>query len=245
MRERLLQKLATPRLQTFWERLFFLALRGMNIGGGGSPVTSGELNVIRGLPKGAVVLDVGANRGQYARAALDTRGDLRIYSFEPSIPAFAVLEKTPGVKAFPFGFSETEGEVVLYSDSEGSVLASVYQRDVAGIPFREAGTVLLRRLADFCTENEITHIDLLKIDVEGHELEVLRGMGNLRPDRIQFEFGGCNIDSRTFLRDFLRALPDYTLHRILPAGLTSFRYSERMEQFGLSNFLAIHHRRLG
>ena len=49
-------------------------------------------------------------------------------------------------------------------------------------------------------------IDLLKLDVEGHELEVLRGgvrmFAQRRVKMVSFEFGGCNIDSRTYFRDF-------------------------------------------
>ena len=44
----------------------------------------------------------------------------------------------------------------------------------------------------------------MKIDVEGHELDVLKGFGELikKVRLIQFEFGGTNIDSKTYLRDF-------------------------------------------
>ena len=47
-------------------------------------------------------------------------------------------------------------------------------------------------------------IDIMKLDVEGHELDVLEGsrktINSIK--LIQFEFGGCNIDSKTFFQDF-------------------------------------------
>ena len=47
-------------------------------------------------------------------------------------------------------------------------------------------------------------IDFFKIDVEGHEMDVLKGIGDKISNikLIQFEFGGCNIDTRCFFQDF-------------------------------------------
>ena len=45
---------------------------------------------------------------------------------------------------------------------------------------------------------------IIKIDVEGNELDVLKGASDFLKDVkvIQFEFGGSNIDSRTFFQDY-------------------------------------------
>ena len=47
-------------------------------------------------------------------------------------------------------------------------------------------------------------IDLLKLDVEGNELLALKGLSDSIEyiKIIQFEFGGSNIDSRTYFQDF-------------------------------------------
>jgi hypothetical protein len=50
------------------------------------------------------------------------------------------------------------------------------------------------------------HIDLLKLDIEGAELEALRGLGDLRPDRIQFEYGGTWQDGGTSVLDAFELL---------------------------------------
>ena len=59
--------------------------------------------------------------------------------------------------------------------------------------------------------------------------------------RIQFEFGGCNIDSRTFFRDFWMILSnDYDIFRIMKDGLWQItNYSEQLEIFTYSNFFCI------
>ena len=61
-------------------------------------------------------------------------------------------------------------------------------------------------------------------------------MGNI--EYIQFEFGGCNIDSRTYFRDFWELLHDkYNFFRIMPDGIVPIdEYSETLEIFTSQNF---------
>lgn len=59
-------------------------------------------------------------------------------------------------------------------------------------------------------------------------------------DFIQFEFGGTNIDSRTYFQDFYYLLKDqYNIYRILKDGLFQItQYKEVYEVFITTNFLA-------
>ncbi|MFN8245330.1 MAG: hypothetical protein U0T56_02965 [Ferruginibacter sp.] len=81
------------------------------------------------------------------------------------------------------------------------------------------------------------------MDVEGHELSCLKGASTMIKngaiDFIQFEFGGCNIDSRTYLQDFWYLLHDqYNFYRIVKDGLMPIeQYNERWEIFKNINFL--------
>jgi hypothetical protein len=59
---------------------------------------------------------------------------------------------------------------------------------------------------------------------------------------LTFEFGGCNIDSRTYFQDFWYLLQDYGLryfYRITPMGLLVYlpQYDEIDEQFRTTNYL--------
>ena len=58
---------------------------------------------------------------------------------------------------------------------------------------------------------------------------------------IQFEFGGCNIDYRTYFRDFYYLLKEnYKIYRILKDGLFELKqYKESYEIFINVNYLAI------
>jgi hypothetical protein len=88
----------------------------------------------------------------------------------------------------------------------------------------------------------------LKIDTEGHELDVLNGALNMIKNKktqiVTFEFGGCNIDSRTYFQDFYYFFKDNdmkNMFRITPSGYLApiIKYKEIYEQFRTTNFLVV------
>ena len=58
---------------------------------------------------------------------------------------------------------------------------------------------------------------------------------------VQFEFGGCNIDSRTFFKDYMNFFAtDFDVYRILSNGLRKLdAYNGRLEVFQSANYLAV------
>jgi FkbM family methyltransferase len=245
----------TRRFQWLWEWLLKVALYGMNMG----PIdirTNGEERLIENLlvrlPRNAVLFDVGANKGDYTLALLRHAGpDARIFVFEPGARTFEILSgavpRTPNVRLERNGFGERAGTVDLFADSQGSALASLYPRRFFQGPAASqhpSERVEILRIDDYCRANAIARIDLLKLDVEGHELAVLKGCGDLLArnciDVIQFEFGGCNVDSRTFLKDFFDLLgPSYSIFRMVADGLVPMKaYCESYEIFDTNNYVA-------
>lgn len=242
------------RFQSAFESLLDLSLRGMNFVGT-DVASSGELaalhHVAARVGPRAIVLDVGANRGDYSLAAVRAFGrDSTVYAFEPSAAAFErlsqIVARTDQIVPVRCALSDAPGEVELFSDTPGSGLGSLIDRDLAhvGLQMSHIERVEATTLDDFCADRDIDHISLLKLDVEGAELAVLRGAEHMLDahgiDFIQFEFGGTNIDSRVFLRDFFRVLgPQYRIHRVLQDGLRELReYRERDEIFLTVNYLA-------
>ena len=149
----------------------------------------------------------------------------------------------------PVAIGAEPGSLELYFDQEGSVLASLYQRDIShvGIEMSQSVRVPVDTLDSIASKYDLLTIDYLKLDLEGHELEALKGAKRLLEEKrihaITFEFGGCNIDSRTYVKDFWSLLVKqygFTFYRLVPGRrlIKLERYSESLEHFNWQNILA-------
>lgn len=246
-----------------YQRLFNIlktyALQGLNYGNGGLVEISGEIPLLKLLAgrytgnRKYIVFDVGANQGDYCSALLKNipSPNLHVWCFEPSANTFKALQQAHGskinVSLINIGFSNQNAELPLYTDRDGSDIASLYPLERAfgtTEKLNAAETVSIKTIDDFLHENDIPYIDFLKLDIEGNELNALYGAkqaiaaGKIKA--IQFEFGTCNIDSRTFFRDFWNLLsPQYNIYRIVRDGLVKITaYIEYEEVFQTTNYYA-------
>lgn len=196
-----------------------------------------------------IVFDIGANLGEYTKAWLTQHETAQVVGFEPSSQAFDHLQErfadAPRVRLINKACSEEVGEATLFSDRPASGLASLSRRklDHFGISFNHQERVETVSLDEWCRQNQL-YPNFVKLDVEGHELSVLRGAREslIHCQAIQFEFGGCNIDSRSFFQDFWYFLRGYgfDFFRMSPKGLLHIKdYSEQDEVFSTTNFLAV------
>jgi FkbM family methyltransferase len=134
----------------------------------------------------ATIFDVGANVGQSAEEFLKNFPAAEIYCFEPVEQTYRQLETElqnyPNVHTFQYALGAEEGPRKMLL--EGT--PDMFRLQTAGTRprrLREAASaksptleiVSLHMLDRFCQGNEISHIDLLKIDTEGGDLDVLRG----------------------------------------------------------------------
>jgi len=244
--------------QGFWEKVLHVSKIGMNHWGGASIYHSGEIKAMHYVKEklkatSFTIFDIGANHGDYAKLAHAIfEGSARIFSFEPSTHTYEILvnrtNKIDRILPYKIGFGEKEDQLRLYSSGQGSSLASVYNLSQPLATFKEEYSELIdiSTIDSFCKNNAIEVIDFMKIDIEGHELYALKGAKELLVNHkikfIQFEFGECHIDSRTFFKDFYDLLgSNYTLYRIVPNGLRKINsYSAKLEIFHTANFLAEH-----
>lgn len=235
----------------------YFALENIN---NSDPISNGEYAFLRRCivshrgERGSVVLfDVGANRGAYARAALFLASQcgvsIELHAFEPMQQSYAALSgdselRRPGVYLNQWAASDTEGDVTMYADEPDSEIASFSPRNLsrkgASLGQEFSQSVRACRLDAYLLEHHIRVVDLMKIDVEGHELNVIQGLGEkLHPAEIrciQFEFSGI----ACALIDIYRILEKagYDIYRMTRSGhLVRKPYDPLMEKF-FANYVA-------
>jgi len=202
----------------------------------------------RGVKK-LVVLDIGANIGTYSEAILKYAPNATIFAFEPSSVARELLANrffgNNAVKIQPLALGSKVSKDTLWSDTAGSGLASLTKRKLEhfGIDFTQSEIVDVTTLDSWAKATNIAP-NLIKIDVEGHELDVLKGGLNTwaLAEVVQFEFGGCNIDTKTFFQDFWYLFTEagFAIYRISESGpIHISEYSETDECFRTTNYLAV------
>ena len=214
------------------------------------PLTNGERRfLVDNVEDGHVIFDVGANRGTWTKLCLTVGKKVTVHSFEPSVTVFASLaENVQGssVSLNNCGMGATAERAYLRLADGISELNSLYDRRGVSIGVKGHEPVVLTTVDFYCEANNIERIDLIKIDVEGHELEVLKGCDRmLREERIgliQFEYGGCDIDSRVFLGDILAFVKTVnakaTVYKLLPNCVAEIReYSQGLETFQYANYI--------
>ena len=157
-----------------------------------APVFSGlELSVdIRKVLKTSeikVIFDVGANIGQtniYFRRQF-SKAD--IYSFEPVSETFKILKKNVGAKpnthCYQFALGSQKSELPISLNSNSQTNSLVKTNDTHSNKENNTELVLIKTLDNFCEENNINLIDILKTDTEGFDLEVIKGGINKLTER--------------------------------------------------------------
>lgn len=156
------------------------------------------------------IFDIGANKGQSIKFFSKIFNKPTIYAFEPSPRTFASLkkfvEKSNGLKIsiYQIGIGEKEQTINFYESilSETSTFAlpdqdSNYLKRKNRILFQSSATAFtsipthVTTIDTFTNDNKVEHIDVLKIDVEGFELKVIRGaqhaLGDGKVKIVQFE----------------------------------------------------------
>jgi len=245
--------LSRPWLQPLLLALLRACHAGLNYGGGQSVSDSGEIGALRfalnmlGRTGEFVIFDVGAHDGAYLKAALQVAdGRLRSFCFEPQDACFEILraryESDPRVSLHKTAISKHVGIGELFYTEPGESFASLRrQSDVQ----TNAQKVRVTTVDQFCDENGVGRIQLLKIDTEGQEMEVLKGASRMiqegRIDFIQFEFGDTFLHTPYHFFDIWDHLSNrYAIYRILRHGLTELKlYSHDLEIYKNANFLSV------
>lgn len=154
-----------------------------------------ELNRKINLKNKKSVLDVGANIGQFAYTLNKLYPNLKIWSFEPNRKIFEYLKKncsSKNIVKLNYGLAKKSGKRTLFYSPEASAEGSFYSENMHQNYERKKilkVIVSVKELSDkFLLENKMPKkFDLVKIDVEGAELEALRALKNIEFEYLQIE----------------------------------------------------------
>jgi FkbM family methyltransferase len=244
----IVEPLVSPPVAERAERLFAdIQGKGMRL-----DVARETAIALRFLPRqNAVVFDVGANRGEWSVALLARASAQisRLVLVEPQPSLIPILSNITAqeiqIEVIDRAVGRKSGEATLFADQPGSILASLTKRrlDHVGIAMTIEESVHVTTIDELAESRNLERIDLLKLDIEGHEFDALMGATRLLAEKrigyLQFEFGGCNIDTRTYLRDFWHLFNDYgyEVGRLAKRSLIALpHYSERLEMFATTNY---------
>ncbi len=227
------------------------ALQGLR---GGSGWNAGaERRAIAGLQLAAdaVIFDVGANRGDWSGMVLGVRPGATVHMFEPQPALVGRLRERfaafPNALVHGVGLGELPGELTLHMYSDDH-LASFHVREEQRFETPVQTKVPVDTVDSVMQRLGLAEIALLKIDVEGHELSVLKGgeaaFSGRHVGAIQFEFGAPNVNSGVMFRQIYNFLSGhgFLLFRIdVDGGLQPItEYRTQHESYsGVANYMAI------
>ena len=154
-----------------------------------------------GIDNPTVIFDVGCYDGGDSIKFKKRYTDSNVYSFEASPlrqPKLEITANKYGFNLINYAVSDKNGESTFYEslvdndrvDAQGSLFkhTDTYKTNYPRIIQQPNGvTVKTIRLDTFCENNGIKNIDVAHIDVEGAEMNVIIGLGELRPKIIFVE----------------------------------------------------------
>lgn len=157
--------------------------------------TDTYMNDVVAIPDDGVVLDLGANVGLFTVLVKSLKKDATVLAFEPMPPTFKALQKNvelhglTGVTPYPTALGtadETDVEFTYYSFAPGNSTRYPKEKNSAfdrtatryRVPVATVSSVLSKH-------PEISEIDLVKMDIEGGEAGVLRGLTSSDWSRIR------------------------------------------------------------
>jgi len=191
----------------------------------------------------AVVLDVGANIGFTSSMFANEVPSGHVYGFEPSPQVFPRLNETLALNGFTncstyqLGMGKEPGALAFYDDPGSASASHIVSGDNAyNVP---TTSIEVSTIDAFVKKEGLTRVDMIKIDVEGFELDVLAGavetLARFRP-KVYLEFNSFtliaygNLNPRFVIEKLVEIFPHvYTIR--------NGQFSEIRGPLSILNFL--------
>jgi len=184
-----------------------------------------------------VVVDIGANVGMFALYQLMIEPDSKVYCFEPVKEIFDILKTNTqcyngSVETFCYGLYDMDKQVDIYrykNSGMSTINSKLFMSPQSSekVWVKDAGKVF--------DELGIKHVDVLKIDTEGCEVQILESLGK-RINKVDYIMAEYHQESDRRKMDDL--LPNFTLvgitncliHPNLQLGVVKYMRNNFLEQ---------------
>ena len=140
------------------------------------------------------VFDVGANIGITAMQFADAFPAAAVYAFEPVAENFAAMRSNligkPDIKRLNVALGAAKGTALIRVDHEHPSTCNIVAEET-----ELTSEVAVETIDGFCSTENVSEVDILKIDTEGYELPVLEGASRmLREQRVALIKAECAVD---------------------------------------------------
>lgn len=215
------------------------------------PDSNGEYwllkNFLDDAADSAVLLDVGANKGEWSLHALAAASgkSIQLYAFEPSAATRSILERNlsayPAVEICASALSSTEGQADFFTNGVGSGTNSL--SPTSGT---DTERVQLSTVDGFIRQRGIESVGMMKVDTEGFDLEVLKGAESSLAcgaiELVQFEYNWRWLLNKASLRAvfaLIEAKP-YRLGKLVGEGIVFYdEWHFELDRFFENNYVLV------
>jgi len=140
--------------------------------------------LVKKISKAKTLIDVGSNKGQFGLLTRKFFPDIKIHSFEPQIEELNIQKKNLGSNNinyynFALGSEEKISNLYITERKDSSSLLKPIETNSKKYLAKEIRKISVKRLDKLPGLNNIERPSILKLDVQGFELEVLKGSNEI------------------------------------------------------------------
>jgi FkbM family methyltransferase len=214
------------------------------------PDSNGEVTLLKKIVQfnPGIIIDGGANVGNYTNLINKYCPSSKVYCFEPVKETYNKLVSNVSgninniIVNKGFYKESCSKNINIFSSNEH---ASIYDISVITQSPISSIEVKLIKGDDFILQNNIEEVFFLKLDLEGAEYDALQGFENSLKNNIikliQFEYGYININTKKLLVDYYNFFQKYgyIVGKVFPKGVEFREYNYKYEDFIGPNFVAV------
>jgi FkbM family methyltransferase len=219
-----------------------------------NPLSNGEFKLLEVISKKIDnFIDVGLNKCFFSNKVYEVNPNIKIIGFEPNIFLNKHIKSQKAyqdnhMKLYNCALSDIEGKCDFFINRNYDTMASLSIRQDVMPSFNnclEKVEVDVKKLDFLKDDLEAKTISMLKLDVEGHEYQVVNGSSsfiNEHIDFILFEYSSAWKNTNASFKEIFHLLDslEFSIYRITPLGVELLRFFyEDMESYTYSNYLAV------